>query len=253
MRGIEIFKEYFHEFQGNYVFIGGTACTILFEEAGEAFRATKDMDIVLIIENINVDFAKQFWRFIHDGQYEEIFASEVHGRFYRFAKPVNSRFPYMIELFSRRPAEFALFPGTHLMPIHIADDVSSLSAILLDDDYYRFLLDGRKLIDGIPVLDELHLIAFKAKAWCELTDRHQKGEEGLTRHIKKHRKDIAMLMSLVGSGVHASMDGIVMSDMKRFIDAMRSETLDVYTTGVAGMTTKRFVETLESFFQKNEG
>jgi len=39
-----------------------------------------------------------------------------------------------------------------------------------------------------------------------------------------------------------------MSDMKRFIEAMRSETLDFYTAGVTGMTTKRFVETLESFF-----
>ena len=78
--------------------------------------------------------------------------------------------------------------------LHIADDVSSLSAILLDDDDYRFLLDGRKLIDGISVLDELHLIAFKAKAWCELTDRPQKGEEGLTRHIKKHRKDGAKVV-----------------------------------------------------------
>ena len=115
MRGIELFKEYFHGYEGNYVFIGGTACTMLFEEAGEVFRATKDMDIVLIIENINVDFAKQFWQFIHDGQYEDILTSEEHGRFYRFVKPADSRFPYMIELFSRRPAELTLFPGTHLI------------------------------------------------------------------------------------------------------------------------------------------
>ena len=44
------------------------------------------------------------------------------------------------------------------MPLHIDDEVSSLSAIPLNDDYYRFLLDGRTVIDGISILDAEHSI-----------------------------------------------------------------------------------------------
>ena len=69
----------------------------------------------------------------------------------------------MIELFSRVP-DLPLLPHAHLTPVHIADDISSLSAILLNDDYYAFLLSGRRIIDGLSVLDEKYLIPFKVKA-----------------------------------------------------------------------------------------
>ena len=49
----------------------------------------------------------------------------------------------------------------------------------------------------MPVLDEAYLIPFKAKAWCELTDRKLSGERGLTKHIKKHLRDIITLSHLI--------------------------------------------------------
>ena len=57
--GLEKFKEFFEDYGNNYVLIGGTACSIIFDEIGLDFRATKDLDIVLIIENLNDDFANQ--------------------------------------------------------------------------------------------------------------------------------------------------------------------------------------------------
>jgi len=59
--GIEKFKEYFSDYTGQYVFIGGTACDILLEEIGSTFRATKDLDMVLIIEALDESFGKKFW------------------------------------------------------------------------------------------------------------------------------------------------------------------------------------------------
>ncbi len=43
--GIDSFKEWFEEFEGQYVIIGGTACDILMTEEGMDFRATKDIDL----------------------------------------------------------------------------------------------------------------------------------------------------------------------------------------------------------------
>ncbi len=70
----------------------------------------------------------------------------------------------MIELFLRPQSNVVLQPDTHLIQLHIDDEISSLSAILLDDDYCYFLLDRRTVIDGISILDAEHIISLKMKA-----------------------------------------------------------------------------------------
>ena len=72
----------------------------------------------------------------------------------------------MVELFSRTSQE--IIKSENIIPFHISYDISSLSAILLDEDYYNFLMEGRVFIRGLPVLSELYLIPFKAKAWIDI-------------------------------------------------------------------------------------
>jgi hypothetical protein len=43
-----------------------------------------------------------------------------------------------------------LAPGAHLTPIPIDEAVASLSAILMDEDYYDFVISGRRNVDGLP-------------------------------------------------------------------------------------------------------
>ena len=50
VKGLNIFTEYFRDFAGNYVVIGGTACDMLVSEEGLVPRATKDIDIILLVE-----------------------------------------------------------------------------------------------------------------------------------------------------------------------------------------------------------
>ncbi len=85
--GIEKFKEYFSDYTGQYVFIGGTACDILLDEIGASFRATKDLDMVLIIEALDEFFGFKFWEFIEDGGYEYRQKSTGKEQFYRLAQP----------------------------------------------------------------------------------------------------------------------------------------------------------------------
>lgn len=214
VRGIDKFKEFFENYGNNYVLIGGTACSIIFDEIGLDFRATKDLDIVLIIENLNDDFANRLWEFIKTAGYQ--IEEGKNKKFYRFNNPKNSSYPKMIELFSRNN-NINLVPDAHLEPLHISDDVSSLSAILLNDDYYNLLLEGKRTIDGYSILDEKYLIPFKAKAWCEMTDRQENGEEGLSKHIKKHFRDAYRLSRIIVPTDKVSLDGIVHDDMERFI------------------------------------
>ena len=46
--GFTKFKERFQGFENQYVIIGGTACDLIMENEELPFRATKDVDIVLI-------------------------------------------------------------------------------------------------------------------------------------------------------------------------------------------------------------
>ena len=70
MRGIDKFKERFAGHDGEYVLIGGGACDLLFGEAGQDFRATKDLDLVLLVEALTPEFGQVFWDFVKEGGYE---------------------------------------------------------------------------------------------------------------------------------------------------------------------------------------
>ena len=64
MRGIDKFRERFKDREDEYVLIGGGACDLLFDEAGQSFRATKDLDLVLLVEALTPEFGRTFWSFI---------------------------------------------------------------------------------------------------------------------------------------------------------------------------------------------
>jgi len=94
VRGLDTFKKYFEQFTDSYVIIGGTACDIIIDQAGFTPRATKDIDIILVVEALNTDFVKQFWKFIEDGNYELKEKSDEDRKYYRFIKPENQEFPF---------------------------------------------------------------------------------------------------------------------------------------------------------------
>lgn len=62
VNGFAKFKERFQGFENQYVIIGGTACDLIMENEELPFRATKDIDIVLIVESITAEFGRQFER-----------------------------------------------------------------------------------------------------------------------------------------------------------------------------------------------
>ena len=64
---INSFIEKFKDYTDCYTVIGGTACDILMTEAGTDFRATKDIDMILIMEARYKEFAHIFWEFIMEG------------------------------------------------------------------------------------------------------------------------------------------------------------------------------------------
>ena len=62
--GLERWKEYFNDYKDKYVLIGGAACNLLEEELDMNPRATKDLDLVLVVEALTPDFGARLWDFI---------------------------------------------------------------------------------------------------------------------------------------------------------------------------------------------
>ena len=58
--GFDSFREHFRGYEDCYTIIGGTACDILMREAALEFRATRDVDMILLIESRYEEFAAVF-------------------------------------------------------------------------------------------------------------------------------------------------------------------------------------------------
>ena len=77
VRGMNKFRTFFAEFTNNYVIIGGTACDFYEERYGQEPRATKDIDIILVVEALSTDFVSRFWEFVKAGGYTSRQRGEV--------------------------------------------------------------------------------------------------------------------------------------------------------------------------------
>ena len=229
--GIESFKEWFKGNESQYAIIGGTACDILMTEEGLDFRATKDIDLVLIIEAVDVAFGRKFWDYVKQAGYEHCNKSSGVPQFYRFSHPTSNRYPAMIELFTRK-----------LDAIQLPDDA------VLDDDYYEFLKQGKVTVDGVTVLDAAYLIPFKAKAWMDLTDRKEAGEHVDSKNIKKHKNDVFRLTELIDPTVKIATPSGVYEDMQKFVDRMKNETVDVKQLGLVGRTKEQILQEIGELY-----
>ena len=142
MKGIERIREFLGEFKTNYVIIGGTAVNLNLNRAALNERTTKDVDIIVICEALTSDYLARFWEMIRAGGYTPATVHVPDGTtrrvLYRFVNPTDPSFPDYIELFSRTIDDIPVPENMH--PIHIdsEDEVSSISALLLNDDYYHY-------------------------------------------------------------------------------------------------------------------
>ena len=226
--------------------IGGAACDIVFESNDTVFRATRDLDMVLIVEALTPEFGEKFWDFIQDGKYRNKATNGEKPQFYRFDKPEDDSFPKMVELFCR--SDFELREMTGITPIHIDDTVSSLSAILLNDDYYNVLLAGKVIADGLSVLRPEYLILFKAKAYLDLKQRKENGEKIDSDDIKKHKKDVLRIAAELMLESITVLPETVKTDIDSFIESLEQEPLDANSLKNYGLVNQDVIDTLRRVF-----
>lgn len=226
--GIDKFREHFAGHEDKYVIIGGTACDLWYARAGLEFRITKDIDMVLCVETVDAAFGAAFKEFLDAGGYEARERSGGTKEFYRFRRPADENYPSEIELFAQRPEALKLPEDARLAPIPVDEAAASLSAILLDEPYYEALKNGKSVVDGVAIADTGLLIPFKARAFLNLSERREQGDDGIQRKkVRKHLKDVFRLAQLLRGDQKIEMREPIREDMRRFLNQVEAdETLN---------------------------
>lgn len=248
VRGLQKFKKKFSEYSGHYLLIGGTACTVLMDEADIDFRATKDLDIVLYVEALDEQFVKVFWEFIDEGDYQNRQKSTGENIFYRFLKPSNVEFPWMLELFSRLPDGALFHREGKITPIPINDEVASLSAILLDDDYYQLVHEGTVLIENLPIVKATHLIPLKVQAWSDLSSRKKEGELVDSKDISKHKNDVFRFYQLLAIDDEVILPEKAKRVMKEFLEKVQPTDINFKQLNLNNVTKDEVFSSLRKIY-----
>lgn len=216
--GLALFEERFAGDEGRYVVIGGTARELIYQEYGIWDEsATKDLDVVLIAETLDVAFVAKFMGFVAEAGHSHV-RKDGGSQMHRFKGPSDSHFPRQIELLCRRPEHLAGVEAA-VGKVPVDDSDYSLSAILLEDGYYELLSSGvavtRKY--GLPTLTHEYLPAFKMRAYVDLRARRNRGEDVRSGEINKHRRDVFRLVSLLPATLSVKLPEVAENDIRAFL------------------------------------
>lgn len=226
MIGLEKFREAFARHSENYIIIGGTACEIVMSGTAVRPRATHDIDMIVVVERMTPEFGRSFWNFISEGGYrpERYRSSDSEGVKYQLYRFVNGKqgYPEMIELLSRHPDVLGEPQGLTIEPIPIDDNVSSLSAIIMDDDFYNFTVEHSIVTDGIRHADTLALIGLKACAYLNLLRDKADGKHVNSKDIKKHRSDVLKNVVIMEE-TEVTVPARVVAVVHEFVSSIRND------------------------------
>lgn len=249
VRGLTTFREHFIDYKEQYVLIGGAASSEILSQSGLTFRATRDLDIVLIVEALSAEFGRAFWEFIEKGNYRSIFQNKEEKKCYRFNNPVNAMYPEQIELFSRIPETIDFKGYGRITPIPIDNELSSLSAIILDDNYYSLIKNGLMDINGLSCLRPAYIIILKAKAYLNMTKNIAEGENITSQKLNKHKNDVFRLFPVLEPNEIIELPLSVKNDLRDFIFLIENDTtINIKNLGIRRIGLKEVMERLKIIF-----
>ena len=256
--GVEIFKEAFAAFQDSYVLSGGTACDAVLAGSRMKARTTDDIDMIVVVEKLTPAFVETFWRFIFEGEYKN--GKRKRGddkepvyELYRFTDPKEG-YPIQIELLARHSNALGAPSGFHIEPLPTEEEQYSLSAIMLDDDYYHLTVQNSEIVDGLRVASPLSLIGLKERAFLNLLSDREQGKKVNTRDITKHRNDVLKLAAIITPGPYSCSEGIFVTnrDYVEHIRTMLPSQALRDALGVGDEEVADLVETLDKLFRVEE-
>jgi len=155
----------------------------------------------------------------------------------------------MLELFSRIPDALTLHDDAHLTPIQIDEEASILSAILLDDVYYRLIHESKSEIGGFTIAPPECLVPLKARAWLDLIRRRDDGEKVNEKDIKKHKNDVFRLFQIIAPDTRMVLPASIGNDLQRFLQVVEADPpQSLKPFGLGGTKVDEVIGTLRAIY-----
>lgn len=225
--GLRHFADYFRGHSDQFVIIGGVATNYFLVENDLVGRRTRDIDLA-VLANPNQPFADKLREYVTAGGYQIESDAGGHARNYRFRNPQVVDFPKQVEIFSTAPLSLQLRPGQTIVPFATSPGLQSLSAILMDDDYFTLVKATLVVREGMPLLSSDGLVPLKARAFLDLDRRRRDGERIDGADIKKHRNDVFRLLQTFGLETFVLPESIK-TDLRSFANHPEITALDIGT------------------------
>jgi len=130
--------------------------------------------------------------------------------------------------------------------VPVEEQAASLSAIILDDEYYRYLLNGVSCTEEVSHIIADRLVPLKAHAWLNKKAQVEQGFQVDGRDLKKHFRDVIALAPLLREGM-VKLPERVAHDMAEFLRQVPTE-LASNPQAYRGVDAERLVETIKGAF-----
>jgi hypothetical protein len=243
--GLNHFEEYFKDFRESYVVVGGFATLMLLEKQLEGHgKVTQDIDLVLLT-TASVKMAQKIKAYVREGEYTIQKGQKDNFSYYRFVNPKVESFAKEIELFAVNDYALLLDEGQRIIPIDPEEGLYSLSAIILDHEYFEMIKNNIDNSNRVPCTNTLATIMLKISAFYDLKSR---GDD----KWKKHRRDILKLVLLLTGEEHLELNGRMVEDVELFMEhlATLDDKMIKNITSMVGIRQSDIYEALSGVFYK---
>lgn len=215
--GLSHFQEFCKDLDEHYVVVGGFATIMLLDSQLEGHgKATYDIDLVLLTTSSN-EISERIKQYVTEGKYDIQKGKKDQYQYYRFVNPKIQNFAKEIELFASNENDLELDEGQRIIPIDPEEGLYSLSAIMLDHEYFEMIKRNVDNTIGVaPCTNTQATIMLKMSAFYDLQERGDK-------KWKKHRRDILKLTLLLTGEERIEMIGRMNKDFESFITHLEEE------------------------------
>lgn len=244
--GLSHFQDYCKDLDEHYVIVGGFATMMLLDSELENHgKATFDIDLVLLTNN-SVEMTKRIKEYVKEGEYKIQTGSKDQYQYYRFVEPQKENFAKEIELFASNENSLELEDEQRIIPIDPEEGLYSLSAIMLDPEYFKMIKSNVDKNHRAPCTNTQATIMLKMSAFYDLKNRDDK-------KWKKHRRDILKLALLLTGDEQIKLVGRMVQDFDAFIEHLEQDVDKRMLKSIVDklpVEKEQVIEILQKVFQK---
>jgi len=244
--GLSHFQDYCKDFAEEYVVVGGFATIMLLDRELEGHgKATFDIDLVLLTTTSKA-MTKKNKQYILEGEYTIQKGNKDQYHYYRFIEPKKPNFAKEIELFASNENDLELDDTQRIIPIDPEEGLYSLSAIMLDPEYFNMIKNNVVKDLRAPCTNTQATIMLKMSAFRDL-------KENGSKKWKKHRSDILKLSLLLTGEEKIEFVGRMKDDFDSFISHLETEVDNKTIATITkpfGVKREEVIEVLKQVFRK---